>query len=204
MDQIQRLNVLKKHAKNFVASPKESRPVYTGIHYAKDGVAVVTDTRYLLRVENAHSYQEPITRHHKTDEVIEGSYPNTDAIWPKAFRADINIDLLFFDSWLNYHSAAEMVTKDNYLKKSWLATKGNSILATCSNPDAEFKGKLPGVFTGEEFKVCYNPVYMKNIINAVRGFKPTVITLKVPGTLDPLVINTDVGVSALLLQIRDI
>jgi len=203
MNQIQRLNVLKKHAKNFVAGPKSGRPLFTGIHYAKNGVAAVTNTHYVLRAEDVHSYVEPITLHHKTDDVIEGAFPNLEAVWPTKHIAEICIPTeAALNDWANYHAVAEMVTKDSGGIVRMKFT-GAETVVTCSNEVAQYTGKLPGVINREPFKVSYSPVYMKNMLNAILDFKPDVVTLKISGGLSPLVLTTNVGVSTLMLPIRD-
>lgn len=205
MNQFQRLNTLKKHAKNFVSGPKEGRPIYTGIHYAKNGIAVVTNTHYLLQVENVHSHREPVILHHKTDDVIEGNYFNSEKIWPEKFQAEVSIGTAtLLSSWAGYHTVAEMVVKDNNTYMVSLVIGDGCVVVTSKNTVAEYTGNLPGIVQGAECRTCYNPVYMKNILNAIRDFKPEVVVLKLSGARSPIVVTTDVGVSALLLPVLDI
>lgn len=85
-----KLELIQKHGKKF-ARKSDSRPALQGIHYAQNGSVVVTDTRHMLRIRNAHEFKQPFTADLKTGGQLDGQYPQTDQIWPEKHRYEIEL-----------------------------------------------------------------------------------------------------------------
>lgn len=62
----------------------ESRPVLTGVRYA-DGYAIATDSHRLLKLKTAYTGDAATVD--KTNELIEGNFPDTSRLFPDAWDA---------------------------------------------------------------------------------------------------------------------
>lgn len=79
--QMQKQELLSKHAKKFAADKKENvRTQFQGIHYAENGAAYVSDTYCLLRIKDVHSFTEPHTLHATTGAELKAEYPSVNSL----------------------------------------------------------------------------------------------------------------------------
>jgi len=214
VNQIMRLAILQKHAKNFVASPQVLRPMFEGIHFDEKGRGIVTDTHQLVIVDDVHQYPEPITIHHKTGEVIEGPFPDADKVIPQKFKTEITIfeDLIpsaaknCLKQLITYHKIAEMVSSDSeqvkYVldkERLWLRAKSGV------TEGSTFSVPLP-LLTLEQaintFEILFNPRFMINVLSLLIEFQPSSLKLGFNGPLSAITILTNVGVTAIVSPIR--
>lgn len=194
--------ILSKFGKQFAASG-EIAGVLQGIHYAADGSAVVTNRHYLLRIQSAHSFSQPITLHAKTGQPLEGKYPNVSKTFPMDFASEIHIP---HDAVPDALIAAQCVAS--------VAAKLDKRV-----PIARLEARSVGAFLGihNELKALtmsvriaeaeggsirtLNAQYLETAL-AVFAAADTGVTIKLNKQFDPIVLSNDNGIEVLILPYR--
>ncbi len=214
-----RLEIVKKLAPKFTADEKDKTKLdyCFGIHYRKDGTAIVTEGHIILLVTSTHMPQkDSYTLHYKTGlKIAEGFYPDVDKVLP---QTDVAV---FFDlfvkgsltSLVNAHKAAEAVSEvafgdgygDTIRPASYIIENGRAILQV-KNPaknETVFATTLYGT-TQDNHRFHFNSRLMVTALQAFAAFKPIYITMnfKSNSTSSPVVITSDVGVTVVVTPVR--
>lgn len=213
MNQQQRMDLLKKHAKNFAAVPKDSRPTLEGIYYDKKGRGLVTNTHVALIVEDVHQFQEPGIFHHKTGATIEGNYPDIDRAIPQECALTVE---LFADArpdagmkrlkdLAHLHDLACRVSGLAYdgCRTVRYKIKDGAVRLVASDENCLFSASIPaGHTTKAELDIAFDARYMVYALDVLVAFKPATVSLGFTTKLGPFVFNTDVGVTIIMTPIR--
>lgn len=223
VNQMQRMTILKKHAKNFVTKPRDHREFYECIHFDENNRGFVTDTHQAIVVEAVHSYPAPVSIHHKKGDVVAGVIPKIDGV----LYHDSEMNITVFEDvhpdsakecimeLIDYHKAAEIIaSKVNELVKYSLNKNYKSVIAEDTDKVLLAAGKanrallsvlLPVVQDVKgELEIYFHPRYMINVLSLIRDFKPTTLKICFKGPSAPIIVQTDVGVTAVIAPARPI
>lgn len=198
----ERYAIAMKHAKKF-AGKLASRPILAGVYHAADGSLVVTDSHRMLRVDNAHDRAEPIVLDAKTNAPIDGVFPDVSRVVPTKFCAEYSVTGEEIDTLILAHEIAVKVggKKTPYAAMS-VVCGGPTIKTTCGTGVYEYAPNVRIDRSGDDFTVHYNAQYVLDALVALRDFRPQTVSIRFTGATSPFTIETDNGVLALILPIR--
>lgn len=196
--------ILAKFGKLF-ASADATQGVLQGVHYAADGSAVVTNRHYMLRIQGAHSFKEPITLHAKTGQPLDGAYPNFERVFPVVFEHTI---LLSAGAEVNaaLRSAKVMAAASFAIDKKhpivkMFAQHGTAHLWIKDN-DFDLKAFFGN--TGTLKPIDMRSLNANYLLTALQVFEAagTDVTIKLRSPWEPVVLSNELGIDVLILPYR--
>jgi len=113
--------------------------------------------------------------------LIEGIYPNYEAVIPQLFCANINIEKRKLQDTLEF---AMEIVKDEKTKPIVFEITNQLKICTPEGIDKSMNEILPSEITGEETNMCFNSEYMGHILKIMSEDK---INIKMSGVCSPAV-----------------
>lgn len=163
----QKLALITKHAKKFVSNSL-SRPVLKGVHYAANGSVYATNSYYALRIQNAHTFTDPMTVDAKTGEKIDSPYPDVDKVIPNNFHNELiipDINKAFHRSKVAFEIAKTIEDKN---LTSFLTVNNGLVHLQIENDEIEYQAWIGNTVDTEEFKLALNAEYLFNSLNVFK------------------------------------
>lgn len=203
-------NLIAKYGKKFAADAKAARPMLEGIHYA-DGTVFVSNSKYALRIKNAHSFTQHLTLHAKTGQPIEGEYPNVSKIFDScSFDSKdlkINISRGVLDSVIKrVRCAADVASRlDKEVPIVSIVASNGSAHLQIKNEDqqVEFKAFFGNATVLDFFKVSLNAEYLHTALSFLKdAWWVEQVTIKFKGTFNPIILTDGQDIDILILPFR--
>lgn len=188
-----KIELVTKHSKKF-ASKSEGRPILQGVHYAADGSVIVTDSMQMLRVKNAHEYEQPFTSHATTGEnLVDSEYPNTDRMWPKDFKHMFELRHEQIKSSLELSKiAADLAKKvDKRKPTAFLQLRDNEIRLGVKDELFRFDCHFAFYILDESFELWLNPVFIHNALSVFKAAGSTEVIVECSPGITPLVMSDE-------------
>lgn len=198
--------ILAKFGQKFATGKEEKNGVLQGIHYASDGSAVVTNRHYLLRIHDAHKFEQPVTLHAKTGQPLEGAYPDTSRIFPPTFTDEITIhEAAMQNALLGAQCAAAAAVKLN--KKAPTAQlvvdDGSAYIDVVQETPfpINLSTRISEDAPRKNSKRSLNAEYLATAL-AVFEAAGVGVKIKLNGQNYPIVLTNDAGIEVLILPYR--
>lgn len=199
-----------KHAKKF-ASKDNTRPVLCGVHYDKDGSAVMTDRYRLLRIKDAHNYGRTFTSDVKTGAEIDGTYPDTSKIFPTEFKTEIT--LIETGKLTNVKDAiarvklavdtAKLSGDKSHVARLEYVGSSVTLSVTSDNPIVSFSAGISASISGPDESIAFNAEYMLDALNVFKDARSQRVIIGLNGSMSPIVLRDEEnGIDAIVLPIR--
>ncbi|MBY0202007.1 beta clamp domain-containing protein [Paenibacillus cucumis (ex Kampfer et al. 2016)] len=191
--------MLVKYGKKFAAPPKIGG-VLEGVHYTTDGTAYVTNRHVALIIRDIHHLEEPITLHPKTEEPIQGAYPDVSQLIPTTFSQEITISAGIKNVLVRVAAADGVATSIN--KKNPLAEiEANNGIASLKVNSPKHVIQFSTVLgsTEESFQIGVNTEHLSLAFSVFADMKAEQVYVKFGGGRGPIVITNDEDIEVLLL-----
>lgn len=181
---------LLKHAKNFVAKKSKNKPVFEGIYFSGDYIAV-SDTQVLVLRTNFPSEKKLV--HWGTGLPIQGTYPNMMGCIPRDCASSFEITDL--TAWIKALKIAQMI---NYRVSLNVVIGGVELNTKLNDHSYVYKAPISlviGVLPGQ---IHFDVRYMIDILRFFKDSGVTVVTMGFNTELSPIKLTTDKDVLAVL------
>lgn len=196
--------ILAKFGKLY-ASDSAGRPILGGIHYATDGIAIVTNGHHMLRIHGAHNFQHPVTLHAKTGQPIEGNYPDTSRIFPSSFNDEITVpqsampDTLFAAQCAA--TLASKIDKKNPIAKLEVQNRSAFLQIHNEQKALSLSVKLAEEAPNRKSVRTLNAEYLATAL-AVFSAAGTGVEIKMRGPKEPIVLTNVNGIDIIIMPYR--
>jgi DNA polymerase III sliding clamp (beta) subunit (PCNA family) len=194
-----------KHAEKITKSASASRPILKGVHHAKGGTLMVTDSRRLYQAKNAHSNQLDEVVDPKTGRSIDGNYPDVSRLIPGKNDAKFTVRIAVKESV----DAFAALLKSNYVAGKYKAvTKAhvndNGEIAFTVENQYMTSSYTVGSIDGEPGELAFDTSFMVDALNLFKAVGATELEFRYYGKLRPFTLTSglDDELLALLLPIR--
>jgi DNA polymerase III sliding clamp (beta) subunit (PCNA family) len=196
------MQALFKHAKNFVdAKGTMHRPVFQGIYF--DGTsAYATDSYVAIKVEHYPATQTGIF-HYKTNQLIEGEYPDVNKAIPAAFKTELRLTQNLVHEWEKRLKPAVLVADKTYHMAEFRGDDSRNIMMAVSYDNTRYETILPVYGDVSSFgTVRLNCQQIANIFAFFKDCGVSIITLGLNSEHSPVIFKGDTGVIAVLCPIN--
>lgn len=213
LNKTQKQELLTKHAKFFAADKNAANKIFQGIHYLKDGTAVVSDTSTLLRIKDVSSVVDAssvaVVRsvHAITGAELEGVFPSNaveDLItWNQGNQ--ITLDFTRIEGVTKYAKIAQMAIKElkPYKRIVKIALNKADAFLQVSDQDVELNAYIGELESDQNETWDLNPDYLYNAFNLFKSARSTSIIIKLRHSNQAIVLRDEEnGIDVLILPIR--
>lgn len=189
------LQVVKKHAKNFVLIGDDRHKVLEGIFYKNDGSIYITNKHILLHVKNVHDYKDSIILHYSTNKPIKGNYPKVDQLFNWNFKHEITLNLKKIAPYLETLKVSNLIGDIGILKDDLVfevtGQMGESYILTL---DGKSDGFSP---------VLLQSMYLYYCLKFFNDLNVDSVRVELSGSYTPLLFsNFDKSVQILISPVR--
>lgn len=207
LNKTQKQELLTKHAKFFAADKNATNKIFQGIHYLKDGTAVVSDKCTLLRIKDVSSVAVVRSVHAITGAELEGVFPSNvvDDLITWNQENQITLDSTQIDACTKYAKIAQMIVKELKTKDkivNLVLSRGNAFLKV-SDQDVELNVFIGELAKDQDEEWDLNADYLYNAFNLFKSAKSESIVIKVRHINQAIVLRDEEnGIDVLILPIR--
>lgn len=213
LNKTQKQELLTKHAKFFAADKNAINKIFQGIHYLKNGTAIVSDTHTLLRIKDVTSVDD-----NTSVQVVRSVHATTGAELDGVFPSNIIEDLISWnqenqmtlesfqiDACTKYAKIAQMIGKelksyDKIVKIS--LNKANAFLQV-SDQGVELNVYIGELASDQEETWSFNSDFLYNAFNVFKSAKSGSIVIKFRHQNDAIVLRDEEnGIDVLILPMR--
>lgn len=192
-----------KHAEKVSATASKSRPILAGVLHKDRSLAVTDSHRLYYAVGIAPEGEMSVINPKTGDELAEGKYPDFERLIPLKddAKAQFIINADFASKATKIIENAEKINGQNRVR---ITAVSNELFIT-SDGEELVASALIGkrVDTNEEEFVMYaDAKYVSEAFALLKDSKSESVEFRYYGELRPFTINTDGGVTALILPIR--
>lgn len=191
--------VLAKYGKKFAAPPKIGG-VLEGVHYTTDGIAYVTNRYVALIISGIHPLEQAITLHPKTEEPIEGTYPDVSQLIPTTFSQEIKISAEIKNILVRVAAADGVAASINKKNPVAVIEANNGIASLQVNSQKhviQFSTTLGS--TEESFQIGVNTEHLSLAFSVFDGVEAERVYVKFSSGRGPIVITNGEDIEVLLL-----
>jgi len=198
--------IIKKYAKKFVSNGKYGPQVLSGVYYAPDGSVVMTNRHYLLRIKNAHQLQTPVILDPTDGQPIEGTYPDTNRVFPDSFRDQFSIPHNALGSIIRLvQAAADVASRGDktYPAVRMTVDEKENLEISFMNESLSLRASL---WKAAEASPSVRTINVNYLATALSVFDDTGsgVVVKLKGPFDPIVLSSDDGeIDVLILPYHD-
>lgn len=213
LNKTQKQELLTKHAKFFAADKNAKNPIFQGIHYLKNGTAIVSDTHTLLRIRDitsvidASSVHVDRSVHATTGAELEGVFPSNaveDLIsWNQ--ENQMTLESFQIDACTKYAKIAQMVGKElkSYDKIVKIALNKKNAFLQVSDQGLEMNVHIGEIACDQNETWNFNPDYLYNAFNLFKSARSSSIVIKFRHSNQAIVLRDEEnGIDVLILPIR--
>lgn len=194
-----------KHAEKVTKTASASRPVLKGVHHAKGGSLVVTDSHRLYLAKKAHSNELDEVVDPKTGGVIDGNFPDVSRLIPDKHDAKFTILIPVKESV----DAFAALLKSNHVAGKYKAVTNaivndnRELIFTTSNQFMSSKYTV-GTIEGELGELTFDTAFMVDALNLFKSIGAKELEFRYYGKLRPFTLTSglDDELLVLLLPIR--
>lgn len=194
-----------KHAEKITKTASASRAVLKGVHHAKGGSLVVTDSHRLYLAKNAHSNELDEIVDPKTGRAIDGNYPDVSRLIPEKHDAKFTVRIPVKESV----DAFAALLKSNHVAGKYkavtkaLVSDNHEIVFTAANQYMTSSYTVGTVY-GELGELAFDTSFMVDALNLFKAVGATELEFRYYGKLRPFTLTSglDDELLALLLPIR--
>lgn len=191
--------VLAKYGKKF-AAPSKIGGVLEGVHYTTDGTAYVTNRHVALIIREIHQLEQPITLHPKTEEPIEGAYPDVSQLIPTTFSQEIKISAEIKNVLVRVTAAdgvAASINKKNPVAEIEANNGIASLQVNSQKHMIQFSTALGS--TDESFKIGVNTEHLSMVFSVFADMEAGHVYVKFSNGRGPILITNGEDIEVLLL-----
>lgn len=203
--QAQKLEVITKFARKFADKNNAAYPALAGVYYAANGSVYVTNNKYVLRIKDAHSFDEPLIKHAVTGQNLYGRYPNVEQVFPHEFNHELAL--------IEGGGRKEVSTAAKLIKAAMDIAKAAKIDKVCNLViDKGLKIEIPGdkvnysaslttaPDSAEEYINTFNSEYLFNAFDVFRYVQTQVLNIRLLNGPKPIVISDVIdGIDVLIM-----
>ncbi len=205
--QTQKLEVITKFARKFADKNNAAYPALAGVYYAANGSVYVTNNKYILRIKNAHSFNESFIKHVVTGQNLYGKYPNVEQVFPHEFDHELTL--------IEGGGRKEVSTATKLIKVAVDIAKATKIDKVCNLviDKGLLKVEIPGDkvnysaslttapgSAAEEYINTFNSEYLFNAFDVFRYVQTQVLNIRLLNGPQPIVINDETnGIDVLIM-----
>jgi len=213
LNKTQKQELLTKHAKFFAADKNARNPIFQGIHYLKNGTAIVSDTHTLLRIKDVSAIVDDTSVaversvHAITGADLEGVFPSNaigDLLnWNK--ENQITLETAQIEDATKFAKIAQMILKElkSYDKIVNIRFHGDTACLGIKNQGIEFTALLGQLMSDQSEVWSFNAAFLYNALNVFKSAKSTSVVIKFRHTNDAIVLRDEEnGIDVLILPIR--
>ncbi|MHB1651648.1 MAG: hypothetical protein ACYCVD_04115 [Desulfitobacteriaceae bacterium] len=214
LNKTQKQELLTKHAKFFAADKNAANKIFQGIHYLKDGTAVVSDTHTLLRIKEVSSADDAssvaVVRsiHAITGAELEGVFPSNVIenllTWNQenqmTLETTVQIEIV-----TKYARIAQLIEKElkSYDKIVKIALNKANAFLQVSDQGVELNVHLGELAKDQDETWSFNADYLYNAFNLFKSAKSGSIVIKFRHQNNAIVLRDEEnGIDVLILPIR--
>jgi len=213
LNKTQKQELLTKHAKFFAADKNATNKIFQGIHYLKDGTAVVSDTHTLLRIKevssavDASSVAVERSVHTVTGADLEGVFPSNaieDLItWNQ--ENQITLDSTQIEVATKYAKIAQLITRELKTadKMVNIYLRGEKAYFENTDQGVVYTAPIGDTAKGQFETWTLNSDYVYNAFNLFKSARSGSIVIKFRHKNDAIVLRDEEnGIDVLILPIR--
>ena len=216
LNKTQKQELLNKHAKFFAANKNAANKIFQGIHYLKDGTAVVSDTHAIFRIKDVTSVVDDtsvtVVRsvHAITGAELEGVFPSNaiEGLITWNQENQMTLETIFqIEDCTKYAKIAQITVKElkAYDKIVNLVFTGENAFLQVAYKEYDFESKVYlGWLAKEQNETwSFNADYLYNAFNVFKSAKSSSIVIKVRHQNDAIVLRDEEnGIDVLILPLR--
>jgi hypothetical protein len=191
-----------KMAEKFV-SKNNLRMVLQLVHHKANGNIYATNSHHAIKVSGVHGFKEDYLVNVKSLEFAKGQYPDMDKLFEIETKAIIRLNESQIKLWLQMFKSMNQMSKQKGVQNRLVMFLDDDIRFELDQQDVSFK--LPfEEYEGHENinKVKFQIDYMRNALEAHEKLKSKELFITFQGELNPILLDNQDDVQAIVLPVR--